>query len=119
MTTTTVLGAEQVIHDQSKAKGMVYEKASRHQILQKRITGSARIPVRAGTVDDGVEYFGRQLLLAAPSRRDLDAMLPRYGAHNRRGARGQSPRLDQRIDFRFSLWRKPEPVRFIPWRQMT
>ena len=119
MTSITVAGAKHVIHDQAKAKGMVYQKARRHQVLQKRITGSARIPVRAGTVDDGVEFFGRQTVLTAPSRRDFDPIVPRHGAHNRRGARGQSARLDQRIDVRFSLGRKPEPVRLIPWRQMT
>ena len=119
MTTITVLGAEQVIHDQPKTKRMVYEKASRHQILQNPIAGSARFPIRAGTVDDGIEFLGCQLLLAAPPRRDLDPILPRHGAHNSSRARGQSVRLDHRMNFRFGLWRKPEPVRLVPRRQMT
>jgi len=119
MTALAVLSAEQIIHDQAKTQGMVYEQASRHQVLQKRIAGLARFAFRSGTIDDGIEFFDRQIVLAAPPRRDLDPLLPRLCTHNRRRPRGQTARRDQRLNFYFGLRRISKPVRLVPRRQMA
>ena len=91
MTALAVLSAEQIIHDQAKTHGMVYEQASRHQVLQKRIAGLARFAFRSGTIDDGIEFFDRQIVLAAPPRRDLDPLLPRLCTPNPRPPNYETP----------------------------